>query len=161
MNKLINALDKTDIAILAILQKDGAISAAQVAERVSLSVTPCWRRMKRLEREGFVTGYQANLSRRKVGLDVLAFVEVSFVQASDPMASKFETRMLAEQAVLTCHKITGRADYLLQVVAQDLDAYNHFVETVLRTVKGVGVIHSSLAMHEIKATSRLPLVGFD
>ncbi|MFC3625929.1 Lrp/AsnC family transcriptional regulator [Vogesella amnigena] len=151
------ALDATDLTILRLLQQDGALSSSALAEQLSLSVTPCWRRLKRLEEAGYITGYQANLDRRKLGLDVLAFVQVSFGVHGGELPNRFEVAMQAEPRVLSCHKITGNADYLLQVVARSLDDYSQFVEDVLRQMPGVSAIHSSLALREIKAGSRLPL----
>lgn len=150
-------LDDTDRTILGLLQQDAKLSNPTLAEHVSLSVTPCWRRVKRLEQEGFITGYQANLDRRKLGLDVLAFVQVSFVVVTDVSIKHFEEVIMTHPEVLSCHKVTGQADYLLQVVAENLDAYSDFVENVLRIVPGIGMIHSSLAMREIKSSSRLPV----
>lgn len=135
------------------------MSHPQLAEQVSLSVTPCWRRLKRLEEDGFITGYQANLDRRKLGLDVLAFVQLSFGVATDNSVKRFEDVMQLHPQVLSCHKVTGQTDYLLQVVAQDLDAYSDFVEKVLRTIPGISLIHSSLALREIKASSQLPVAS--
>ena len=151
------ALDDTDLTILRLLQQDGALSNTALAEQLALSVTPCWRRLKRLEEDGYITGYQANLDRRKLGLDVLAFVQVSFGVHGGELPNQFELAMQAEARVLSCHKITGNADYLLQVVARSLDDYSQFVEDVLRQLPGVAAIHSSLALREIKAGSRLPL----
>ncbi len=151
------ALSGTDKSILQLLQQDGNLSTAQLAEQLSLSVTPCWRRVKRLEDEGFITGYQANLDRRKLGLDVLAFVQLRFTVVSDLSVKDFEALIRAHPHVLSCYKITGEADYMLQVVAADLDDYSDFVEALLRQVPGISMMHSSLAMREIKATHQFPV----
>lgn len=156
-NQLNSSLDETDRTILRLLQEDGTLSNAKLAERLSLSVTPCWRRIRRLEEEGFIDGYQANLNRRKLGFGVLAFVQLSFDIHTDDSANRFEKAVLTYQEVLSCHKITGKADYLLQVVSGDLDSYGEFVEQVLRVMPGVTSIHSSLALREIKSSSRLPV----
>ena len=155
----LSKLDQTDTTILHLLQQDGHLSNPKLAEQVSLSVTPLWRRLKRLEDAGYIRDYQANLDRRKLGLDILAFVQLSFTQASDTSAKRFEQAMAAHPAVLCCHKVTGSSDYMLQVVASNLDAYSNFVEQDLRYFSGLGVIHSSLSMREIKHTSRLPVIG--
>lgn len=156
-NRLNASLDEIDRTILRLLQEDGTLSNAKLAERLSLSVTPCWRRIRRLEQEGFIDGYQANLNRRKLGFGVLAFVQLSFDIHTDDSASRFEKAVLSYPEVLSCHKITGKADYLLQVVSGDLDSYGEFVEQVLRVIPGVTSIHSSLALREIKSSSRLPV----
>ncbi|SCK24738.1 Lrp/AsnC family transcriptional regulator [Vogesella sp. LIG4] len=156
-NKLKNELDAADRTILRLLQQDGTLSNPRLAEQLSLSVTPCWRRLKRLEEEGYIKDYQANLDRRKLGLDVLAFVQIRFGVHGSNEPNEFEAAMCAQPQVLSCHKITGDADYLLQVVATSLDAYSEFVENVLRQMPGVASIHSSLALREVKAGSRLPV----
>lgn len=150
-------MDGVDRAMLRLLQEDGALSNATLGEKLSLSVTPCWRRRKRLEDEGVITGYQANLDRRALGMNVFAFVLVTFNMHSDKSADNFETVIRKHDEVLSCHKITGAADYVLQVVATDLDAYAEFVERVLRRQAGISSIQSSLALREVKFSSRLPV----
>lgn len=150
-------LDEVDRTILRLLQEDGSLSNAKLAERLSLSVTPCWRRLHRLEQDGYIEGYQANLNRRKLGYGVLAFVQLGFGIHTDDSPNRFEKAILQHPEVLSCHKITGAADYMLQVVARDLDSYGEFVERVLRALPGVTSIHSSMALREIKASSRLPV----
>ena len=129
-------LDDTDLAILALLQEDASISNAQLSERLSLSLTPCWRRRKRLEEEGVIKDYQANLDRKLLGLDIMAFVHVRFAIHTDHAPDAFEAVVKELPQVLSCHKITGDADYLLQVLAEDLDSYSEFVESVLRRQLG-------------------------
>ena len=152
-------LDGVDRAMLRLLQDDGALSNATLGEKLSLSVTPCWRRRKRLEDEGVITGYQANLDRRALGMNVFAFVQVTFNMHSDEDSDHFEEVMRRHDEVTSCHKITGAADYILQVVAADLDAYAEFVERVLRKQAGVSSIQSSLALREVKFSSRVPVPG--
>lgn len=156
-NRLNTELDEIDRRILRMLQEDGTLSNAKLAERLALSVTPCWRRLRRLEEEGFIDDYQANLNRRKLGYGVLAFVQLGFDVHTNDAVGHFEEAILRHAEVLSCHKITGAADYLLQVVAVDLDGYGDFIETVLRRLPGVTSIQSSLALREIKASTRLPL----
>lgn len=155
------ALDDTDLAILALLQKDASISNAELSERLSLSLTPCWRRRKRLEEEGVIKDYQANLDRKMLGLEIMAFVHVRFAVHSDHTPEDFEAVIKELPQVQACHKITGDADYLLQVLAEDLDAYSDFVESVLRRQLGIASIQSSLALKEVKATSRVAIPAAD
>ncbi|WP_201199263.1 Lrp/AsnC family transcriptional regulator [Pseudomonas sp. S37] len=150
-------LDNVDRSMLRLLQADGAMSSIAVGEKLSLSTTPTWRRRKRLEDEGVITGYEATISRRAIGLNLTAFVQISFNMHTDKAADDFEEVMRNNPYVLSCHKITGDADYILQIVAADLDAYGEFVERVLRTQPGISSIHSSLALREIKDTHRLPI----
>ncbi|WP_322063253.1 Lrp/AsnC family transcriptional regulator [Paraburkholderia sp. J63] len=150
-------LDAVDREMIRLLQEDGALSNATLGDKLSLSVTPCWRRRKRLEDEGVITGYQANVDRRSVGIDVFAFVLVTFNMHSDKSADNFEAVMRNCSEVLACHKITGSADYVLQVVATDLDSYAEFIERVLRRQTGISSIQSSLALREVKFSSRVPV----
>jgi len=153
-----NAIDKVDTGILDRLQRDGRLSNAKLAEQLSLSETPCWRRLKRLEEQGVIEGYQANLNRRKLGFGVMAFVQLFCTQHDEAVTATFENIILACPNVLACHNTTGEADYLLQVVARDLDDYSRFVEKVLRKLPGVSSIRSNLSLRELKASNRLPIV---
>ncbi len=152
-----NELDDVDRAILRILQEDGRISNAKLAERLSLSETPCWRRLKGLEAKGYIDGYQANLNRLKLGYGVLAFVQLSVSMHTDEATARFERTILACPEVIAFHNITGQADFLLQVVAPDLDAYGLFIDQVLRKLPEIRVIQSSFSLREIKSTKCLPI----
>lgn len=153
-----NRIDRVDAGILDRLQRDGRLSNAKLAEQLALSETPCWRRLKRLEDQGVIEGYQANLNRRKLGFGVMAFVQLCCTQHDEAVTATFENIILACPNVLACHNTTGEADYLLQVVARDLDDYSRFVEKVLRKLPGVSSIRSNLSLRELKASSRLPIV---
>jgi DNA-binding Lrp family transcriptional regulator len=153
------ALDATDLALLALVQQDGRLSNAKLAEALALSETPCWRRLKRLEAQGVIDGYQANLNRRRLGFGVLALVQLCFANHADEAPAQFEALVQHIPEVLSCHNVTGEADYFLQVVAKDLDAYGRFVSEVLRKLPGVTSIRSSLSLREVKASTRLPVAG--
>jgi len=157
MNIARDALDKADLTMLRLLQADGRLSNARIAEKVNLSETPCWRRLKRLEGEGYIQGYQALLDRRKLGFDVLAFVLVSLGKHRGDEPVAFEEQVRRNPQILACHNITGESDYLLQVVASDLDGYGRFVSTVLRQLPGVTAIRSLLSLREIKQSMQLPI----
>lgn len=150
-------LDAVDIAILRLLQDEGRLSNAKLAERLAMSETPVWRRLKRLEAEGYIQDYQANIDRRKIGFKLLAFVRLNFANHTDDAPTKFEAAIQSIPEILCCHNISGESDYYLQIVAHDLDAYGKFVSNVLRKLPGVTAIHSSFSMREIKSASRLPL----
>jgi DNA-binding Lrp family transcriptional regulator len=152
------AFDKVDAGILDRLQRDGRLSNAKLAEQLSLSETPCWRRVKRLEELGVVEGYQAILNRRKLGFGVMAFVQIACSQHGEDATAAFEAIIQACPNVLACHNTTGEADFLLQVVARDLDDYSRFVDKVLRKLPGVSSIRSNLSLRELKASNRLPVV---
>jgi DNA-binding Lrp family transcriptional regulator len=150
-------IDKIDADILNRLQGDGRLSNARLAEQVGLSETPCWRRLKRLEEDGVIEGYQAVINRRALGLGVMAFVQLSCAQHDEQTTAAFQKAIEASPQVLSCHNTTGDADFLLQVVAEDLDDYSRFVERVIRRLPGVISIKSSLSLREIKSSNRLPI----
>lgn len=159
-NRLYSELDGTDRQILSRLQDDGSVSTAQLADALSLSVTPCWRRLRKLEDEGFITGFQANLDRRRMGFGLLGFVQIDFdIHTDHDAPAQFELAIRQCPEVLSCHKVTGQADYMLVVVSEDLDAYGVFVDTVLKMLPGVTGIHSTLSLKEVKASSRVPVRG--
>ncbi|MBW3697776.1 Lrp/AsnC family transcriptional regulator [Vibrio sp. T187] len=151
------AIDKTDIAIMEKLQKDGRLTNAKLATELSMSETPCWRRLKRLEEEGYIESYQANLNRKKLGLGVMAFVHLTCTQHDEKTTKRFEDTVLSSDNVLSCYNTTGDADFMLQVVAKDLDDYSAFVEKVLRKLPGVSAISSNITLREMKASNRLPI----
>ena len=150
-------LDKVDIAISERLQRDGRLSNVKLAEQPSLSEASCWRKQKRLEECGVIEGYQAILNRRKLGLGVMAFVQISCSDHSEEATEKFEKIIASAPQVLSCHNTTGEADFILQVVARDLDSYSRFVEKVLRKLPGVLSIRSNLSLREMKTTHRFPV----
>lgn len=154
---MLERLDKVDIAISERLQRDGRLSNVKLAEQLSLSEASCWRKQKRLEECGVIEGYQAVLNRRKLGLGVMAFVQISCSDHSEEATEKFEKIIAAAPQVLSCHNTTGEADFLLQVVARDLDSYSRFVEKVLRKLPGVLSIRSNLSLREMKTTHRFPV----
>lgn len=151
------ALDKTDLAILREVQADGRLSNAKLSEKLALSETPCWRRIKRLEAEGLIEGYQAVLNRKKLGLGVVGFAQITIDDhgSDDPLIFEREIGLIPE--ILTCHNVTGEYDYILQIVAKDLDAYGDFIRERLRKLPGVASIHSNLSLREIKSTRDLPV----
>ncbi len=153
----LSGLDDIDRAILARLQADGRLSNARLAEQVHLSETPCWRRLKRLESEGYIEGYQALLNPRKLGYGVVAFAQISFGNHAGDAPQRFEAAVRQIPEILSCHNTSGECDYLLQVVAPDLEAYGRFVHQVLRQLPGVTAIRSNLSLREVKRSGRLPL----
>lgn len=154
---LLHQLDAIDWKIMKILQEDGRLSNAELAERVSLSASPCWKRLKRLETSGVIRGYQAILDRRALGMGVVAFVSISLENHTEKTCHAFEAAVAAMPEVLACHNTTGQHDYLLHIVARDFDAYSEFVRNRLRTLPGVKELLSTLSMHEVKSSTKLHL----
>lgn len=157
MNPPKDELDQVDIRLLRALQADGRLSNAKLAEQLGISETPCWRRLKRLETEGFIQSYQANLNRKKLGYGVVAFVQVTLGNHAGEEPLQFEQLVTTLPEILSCHNVTGDCDYLLQIVASDLDAYGIFVRDKLRKLPGVTSIRSNLSLREVKTSAILPI----
>jgi Lrp/AsnC family transcriptional regulator, leucine-responsive regulatory protein len=150
-------LDRVDRAMLAALQQDGRMPVAKLAERVGLSETPCARRLKRLESDGYIDGYRAMLSRKSLELGVVAFAQVRFSVHDRSLSDRFEREIQGIARIVSCHNISGTADYLLQIVARDLDEYGIFMRDVLRTLPGVTAVESMLSLREVKRDGGLPV----
>ncbi|WP_425642019.1 Lrp/AsnC family transcriptional regulator [Marinomonas gallaica] len=152
-----SGLDRVDAKIVQRMQKDGKLSNTKLASELALSETACWRRLKRLEEEGVIIDYQANLDRRKLGFGVMAFVQLTCNQHDAETTERFERTIEQCDNVMACHNTTGEADFLLQVVAIDLDDYSRFVDQVLRKLPGVSAISSNISLRELKSSTRLPV----
>jgi len=150
-------LDAIDRRIVAALQADGRLSNVDLADRIGLSPSPCLRRVKRLEREGYIEGYRAALRRERVGLGFSVFVGVKIDGHANERALLFEQAVLAMSEVIACHMISGDADYLLEVVVPDLDAYQPFLVGKLLNLPMVREVRSNIAIQTLKAGAPLPL----
>ncbi|MEW6292544.1 MAG: Lrp/AsnC family transcriptional regulator [Pseudomonadota bacterium] len=142
-------LDAIDRRILYALQADARLTMAELAERVSLSHTPCWRRVKRLEEAGYISGYHAVLNRRKLGYTILGFVSVQLESHTPEVAEAFERQVCALDQVLSCHNLTGRYDYQLEATAEDMDSFARFVREKVRSLPAVREIYTSFSLKEI------------
>ena len=152
-------LDRTDLRLLAALQDDARRTVAQLAEKVSLSASPCWRRVKRLEEAGYIEGYHAHLSASRLGHGITAFVSVVMGSHTREVARAFEARLQDIPEIIACHNVSGQYDFLLEVVAADLAAYGQFARNVLQDLPGVTELHSSFSLKSLKDQRKLPLAG--
>ena len=150
-------LDRYDIAILAELQRDARLSNAELAQRIGLSAAPTWRRVKWLEASGYITGYRAEIDRRKIGLGVLAFVRVDAERNNAVATRALEDAIRALPEVIACHYISGAGTFELHVMATDLDAYSRWSMDTLFKLSNVKDIHTSFSLGEVKAGAALPL----
>ena len=149
-------LDRMDRALLNALQVDGSLSIAALGERVGLSSTPCWKRLKRLEDEGVIERRVAVLNRHKTGLPVTVFVSLRTAQHDEKWLAHFAAAVVALPEVLEFHRMSGDVDYLLKVVTTDLDGYDRFYKRLIRATHLTGV-SSAFSMEQIKCTTALPL----
>jgi Lrp/AsnC family transcriptional regulator, leucine-responsive regulatory protein len=150
-------LDRYDVAILAALQADARLSNAELAQRIGLSAAPTWRRMRWLEEQGFITGYRAELNRRRIGLGVLAFVRVDAERNNAAATGELEDTIRSLPEVVACHYISGAGTFELQVVSTDLDAYSRWTREVLFKLPNVKDVHTSFSLGEVKSGAALPL----
>jgi len=149
-------MDSKDREIIRTLQSDGRMTNQDLADRVNLSPSPCLRRVRNLEKAGIIRGYSVDVDGRAYGLPVTVFVRVRLERHTEDVVTHFENRIRATDQVLECHVMTGRSDYLLKVVAKDLDDYEHFVRTRLHPIGGIGAIDTSFAYGVVKKTGVFP-----
>ncbi len=150
-------LDKFDVAILAALQQDARLSNTELAARIGLSAAPTWRRVKWLEQQGYITGYRAEIDRRKIGLGVLAFVRVDAERNNADATRALEDTIRALPEVIACHYISGTGTFELQVLATDLDAFSRWTMQTLFKLPNVKDLHTAFSLGEVKAGAALPL----
>lgn len=149
-------ISKKEKDILRILQHNGRISNAELAQQVGLSDSPCFRRVKQLESSGLITGYAATVDQRKLGLEVTAFVQVTMEKQTEADTEKFIDCVAAEDHIVECFATSGSHDYLMKVVARNID---HFSELTMRRIlkyPGVKNVESSFSLQEIKNNRALP-----
>lgn len=150
-------LDQFDRKILRELQNDASLTTAEIAERVGLSVSPCWRRVDRLTREGVIRRRIALVDRRKVGLNAHIFAQVRLTAHGRANLDEFAAAIRSFPEVLDAYVMMGTMDFLLRIVARDIDAYERFFLERLSKLPGVQEIHSTVALSEIKSTAVLPI----
>lgn len=151
------ALDAIDRRILSVLQREGRITNAELAERVHLSPSACHRRVARLEEAGVIAGYAARLDPRAVGRRSTVFVEITLSGQSDELLAAFERAVALVPDVLECHLMAGTADYLLKVVARDTEDFARIHRRHLARLPGVAQMHSSFALRTVVSSTALPL----
>jgi Lrp/AsnC family leucine-responsive transcriptional regulator len=152
------ALDRFDRDILHKLQRNGRMSNQELAEAVNLSPSPCLRRVRRLEDEGYIQGYVALLNARKLGLNLMAFIQISMDKHIPERFTEFDKIVTALPEVLECHLITGQAaDYLLKVIVEDMDAYQQFLLNKITRIEGVSGVHSSFVLRSPVTSTALPI----
>jgi Lrp/AsnC family leucine-responsive transcriptional regulator len=150
-------LDAIDRKILALLQDDGRMSLAALADKVGLSPSPCLRRVRLMEKAGIIARYVAVLNQRAVGLPVSVFVSIKLESQREEALTKFGRAIARWPEVLECYLMTGPRDYLLRVVVADLSAYEQFLKQKLTRLDGIASIESSFALEQVKYTNVLPV----
>jgi Lrp/AsnC family transcriptional regulator, leucine-responsive regulatory protein len=150
-------VDTVDRRMLEILQREGRISNAALAERLHLSPSPCLRRLRALESDGLIAGYRAVLDRHKLGLGLTVFVELKVEGHSDRSAAAISDRLKATPEVISAHIVSGSADFLLEVVVADLAAYERLMFETLLKLPNVADVRSNFALRTVKPSGPLPI----
>ena len=150
-------LDRTDHRILALLQKDGRRTNVQIADTVALSPSPCLRRIKRLEADGVIRGYRAIIDREAVGLGLTVLVEIKVGQHSRDNAGALQEALADMPEVVSCHMISGTADFIAEVVVRDLKEYERVLTERLLVLPMIADIRSNFSLRRIKSEAPLPL----
>lgn len=150
-------LDATDLKLLDVLQRDASLSAAELANKVGMSQSPCWRRIQRLKTEGYIRREVALLDRKRVGLNAQIFAHVKLSAHGRAHLADFAKAVQSYPEVLECYVLMGPVDFLLRVVTEDVEAYERFFFERLSNLPGVQEINSTVALSEIKSTTALPL----
>ncbi|MGC9402115.1 Lrp/AsnC family transcriptional regulator [Vibrio genomosp. F10] len=150
-------MDRIDRRILELIQQQGRLSTADLADKVGLSASPCARRLKKLEDEGVIDSYNASLNKGKLGIGMTVFVEVSLNNHQAGSIDGFEQAMCESKEVINCHVVSGAYDYLLEVVTKDLEGYEQFTRQLQR-IQTVKDIHTHLAIRQVKQGKSLPIL---
>jgi Lrp/AsnC family leucine-responsive transcriptional regulator len=150
-------IDRTDHRILAALQRNGRLQNQELAKLVGLSPSPCLRRVRRLEKEGYIERYGAILNRTRLGFGITAFLSIEIERNRKAETELLRDQILKLPEVVACHIITGDADFLLEIVAADLAAFSQFVLAVVNKLPAIKAIRSSISLEAVKASGPLPI----
>lgn len=150
-------LSKTDLQILDAMQRNGGLTTQEIADRINISQSPCWRRINRLEEQGLIVRKVAILDREKLGMEVVVFTTINLSTQGRDNLEEFEREVEILPEVLECYTMAGIWDYMLKIVVKDIRHYEIFVREKLTKLAHVGEVHSHIAVTEIKNTTVLPL----
>lgn len=151
------SLDSIDRGILEVLQEDSDLSNAEVARRVGLSASPCWRRIQRLEAAGLIRGRVALLDSEQLGLSLVVFASVKLSSHGRQALPEFEAAIRKYSEVLECYTVTGEVDFILRILTRDIHSYERFLRDHLLQMPAVAEVHSTIALTQVKYTTALPL----
>lgn len=152
-----SGLDAIDRKILRALQSNGKVTVGELAEQVGLSPSPCARRVRLLEKAGIVKGYTAIVDQKKVGLPISAFASIKLERQREEDLDRFAEAVAGWPEVVDCYLMTGQRDYLMRIVAADLEAYERFIKDKLTRLDNVASIETSFALGQVKRSEVLPI----
>ena len=151
------ALDRIDLKILRVLQKDGRISNLKLSEEVHLSPTAVLERVKRLNRDGYILGYEARLNPELLGAGMMIFIEVVLDRTTHDAMSEFRAAVQARPEIMECHLVAGSFDFLIKLRVASIQAYREFIGAVIWSLPGVRETRTYAVIEEVKNTSQLPI----
>jgi len=147
--------DKLDLKILRIMQRNGRISNVDLSRQVNLSPAPCLTRLKKLEDAGYISAYRAELNADKLGLSLLAFVEITLDRTTPDVFDKFRNAIQQIPDIEECHMVAGGFDYLIKVRCSSMDAYRKMLGEKIAAIEGISQTHTYVVMEQVKNTSEL------
>lgn len=151
-------LDKIDKSILRILQQDGRISNIDLSKKVGLSASPCLERVRRLEEQGYILGYQANVCPKKLGAAMLVFVEITLDRTSSDVFSEFSSAVQKQPNIQECHLVSGNFDFLLKTRVADMSSYRKLLGDTLLALPSVSASRTYVVMEEVKSTQQVKIL---
>ena len=149
--------DRMMLRMLAELQRDARLSVQELAKRVGLSPTPCWRRLKEIERAGVIRRHTVLLDREAVGLKECLLAHVTLMRHAETTVEEFERAVLAHPEVIECYSTTGDADYILKIIVPDMKAYDSFLHRRIFSIAGVANVRTAVVLREVKYDTVLPI----
>lgn len=150
-------LDETDKKILRLLQEDAHLTLKDIAGKINLSLTPVHDRVKRLEKEGIIEKYVSILNKKKLGMNLTVYCQVTLVKQTHDISEGFNESIMNMPEVLECDFVSGTFDYMLKVVLPDMESYHHFHQKKLSVLPEVSLINSFFIISEVKSTTVLPV----
>ena len=151
------ALDETDLRILRVLQSKPSLTMVALAEQVGLSHTPCWRRVRSMERNGTIAPRKTVVSPKHLGFEVTVVAELTLKQHDEDILKAFEQSVHDHSQIVECYSMSGASDYIIHVIARSISEYEQLLKTVLLHLPGVGSINSRFALNQVKYTTDIPL----
>ncbi|WP_419868041.1 Lrp/AsnC family transcriptional regulator [Chryseobacterium sp. CT-SW4] len=150
-------MDAKDIMILNILQDDSTLSVKEISEKIGLTFTPTYERIKQLEKQGIIEKYVVLLNREKLGLNIVVYCNVRLKEQSQKVLASFESHITKYDEVQEVISLSGEYDYMLKIIAKDINSYNEFAVNVISNIPNIGQYHSSIVLHEVKKATRFKI----
>ena len=152
-------IDKIDVSLLNLLQSNTKLNTKELAQKVGLSVTPTYERIKRLEKEGYIRQYVAILDRKLIDKNLMVISFVSLILHSNDMQIEFEKSVVEYPEVIECFHVTGSYDYQLKVIVSDMEEYQAFIKNKLSSINNIANVQSSFVMSSLKDTTAIPIIA--